>query len=244
MLKIAKYFNSLQYVVMCIVLFQVMLVIDTATLLYHSFPVLMHPALRLIASAFGSVTIEAFLLMISVNMYLLRHRFGQNALPITFGFFSAIMTLFFMEAFDTTATTIVICMRFFVALVFGLINYLLSEVFIKKWDEYQQTLTTCDQLQIDHDRLLENEEIMRKNAKDLEYELQALHTENVQLKSLNHDQLVSDHEQLLTAHDLLLTKHHQNMSLLQELEQLREHRNHCLQKHSRPKNTIPLKITQ
>lgn len=116
-----------------------MLIIDTATLLYTSFPPYMLEWTKIVASVVGSVTIEGFLLMISVNMYLLEKSYGKKTIPFIFGIFSTIMTLFFFETFNEY-DLVITSKKIFVSLIFGSINYLLSEVFVEKWKEYSDTL--------------------------------------------------------------------------------------------------------
>jgi cell division protein FtsB len=226
-----------------------MLVIETATLLYHSYPAIMHPNLKVIAAAFGSITIESFLLMICVNIYLLKNRFGEHGLPVVFGIFSTIMTLFFMDAFSPQATAVVVCMRVFVSVLFGLINYLLGEIFTKKYKEHQQEkihrdqlLTDNEQLLQNNEQLLQNKEHLEKRIQDLKYEKEVLHTENVQYKLQNHDQLVTDHDQLVSKHEQLLSNYDQLVSkhdqLLTEVHELKAHKENCIAKHSRPKTLV------
>ncbi|HTF80096.1 MAG TPA: hypothetical protein VL947_00170 [Cytophagales bacterium] len=135
MIQVAKYINSIQFVVICILCFQTMLVIDTATLLYTSFPDYMNTWAKAVAACVGSITIEAFLLMVSVNMYLMSGIYGKRFIPIMFGVISMVMTLFFMDTF-TYSDPVVTLKRVFISFIFGAINYLLSEIFVKKWQEH------------------------------------------------------------------------------------------------------------
>lgn len=136
MLKIATYINSLQFVVICIICIQVTLIIDTATLLNSSFPAQMSETAKAIASTAGAITLECFMLLISVNTHLFTSKSKQ--IPVFMGVSSTIMTLFFLETFTSTDAHI-ISKRVFVALLFGFINYMLGELFTKKWNEFKNS---------------------------------------------------------------------------------------------------------
>lgn len=178
MIKIARYLVSIDYVVWSILFFQGMLVIGTGYVLYTSFPVSMNDTLRLVSCSMGSISIEGFLLMVSVNMYLLSPTYGKKGIPLIFGLFSMIMTLFLLEAF-TTDDPIVTCKRVFMSLEFGLINYLLSEVFVKKWEEHvknEQLSTEMEMLKLVVDQQNSDLEGQQKEAQDLLRQIDELQT--------------------------------------------------------------------
>ena len=136
MLKIATYINSLQFVVICIICIQVTLIIDTATLLNSSFPAQMSETAKAIASTAGAITLECFMLLISVNTHLFTSK--TKLIPVFMGVSSTVMTLFFLETFTSTDVHVA-SKRIFVSLLFGFINYMLGELFTKKWNEFKNS---------------------------------------------------------------------------------------------------------
>lgn len=184
MVRIAKYFNSIDYVVVCVCLFQIMLIIDTATLLYTSFPVIMNEYAKITASCFGAVTIEAFLLMVSVNLYLFHGSYGIKSIPIIFGIFSMLMTLFFMDTF-TDSDLVVTYKRVFISFIFGTINYLLCEVFVKKWQEHNKN----EDLEINLNSTISDLETANEIIKDRNESLEELNNMNFELKKSIHEMI-------------------------------------------------------
>lgn len=197
MIKIGKYFNSVGIVIFFVGIYTIGLTEATATLLWDSFAH-MHPIPRIISSILMAAVIDGFMLVITVNMYLMKDRFGNHILPIVFGIFSTVMTLFFLEAFDVEQETITMCKKWFLSIVIGTINYLLNEIFIKKWEEHIAN-------ENEENRLLEENEKLKERMAELAKELEAfdhrvitLQSQVDHFRSLDYDGLMIKHHQLVT----------------------------------------------
>jgi len=220
MIKVARYLVSIDYVVWCILFFQGMLVIGTGYVLYTSFPMTMPMVLRLVSCSMGAITIEGFLLMVSVNMYLLSAAYGKRVIPLIFGLFSMIMTLFLLETF-TEGDLIVTCKKVFMSLEFGMINYLLSEVFVKKWEEYiknEELGKEMEMLKLVVEQQNSDLEAQQKEVQDLLRQIDRLQTGNY-AKGQEMERLMAEIEQLkeeLRIRDTKLTRKKDKVTLSQQ----------------------------
>lgn len=133
MIRIAKYITSIDYLVVCTLLWQVFKVVGTAFIIYMCLPVGIQFEYKIVAACLGSFVIESFLLVVSANNHLIG---GTVIIPILFGVFSTTMSLFVLDPFNES-DIIVTYKKFFLSLELGLIDYLMSYLFVKKWDEWK-----------------------------------------------------------------------------------------------------------
>lgn len=146
---IAKFLNSLEAILIPMLILLVAFIVDAGVLFYRVLPEYMNENLKLFASVMLGIAVAFPLLLTSVNSNLLKHKY-KVGFPEIFGFCSFFMTLLFFDVFSAETkpfnwylTTIFMC------LLLGLIDYLYADLFVKKYNQ----INNLEQQQLDYEKL-------------------------------------------------------------------------------------------
>lgn len=153
--KIANFITSVQSVTIAMILIIVAMVFDSQTLFIRALPADMMPWAKQITSWAMSIGFEVTVLLTTANANHIRKSIKYILALCTF-----VMTLFFFEAF--TQTDIVIQFRtVFVSALIAYVNFIYSELFVAKWNQY---LAQQDKYQQDEETIRDLEiELNKKN---------------------------------------------------------------------------------
>ena len=156
---IAKFLNSLEAILIPMLILLVAFVIDAGVLFHRILPEDMNKDLKLFAAIMLGIAVAFPLLLTSVNSELLRKKYNMG-FPEIFGFCSFFMTLLFFEVFSENIkffnwylTTCFMC------LLLGLIDYLYADLFVKKYNQIKETKNQ----QQDYQWLLQKNESISKD---------------------------------------------------------------------------------
>lgn len=97
-----------------------------------------------IASWVLSFGIESTVLIITCNV----KYFSSKGLPGFFAVCSGFIVLFFINAFDFTQAPIDLAIRWFIGLLVSGVNYVYSELFVKKFNEVQFTFNLLGEIEM------------------------------------------------------------------------------------------------
>ncbi len=146
---IAKFLNSLEAILIPMLILLIAFIVDAGVLFYRVLPKYMNENLKLFASIMLGIAVAFPLLLTSVNSNLLKQKY-KVGFPEIFGFCSFFMTLLFFDVFSAKTkpfnwylTTVFMC------LLLGLIDYLYADLFVKKYNQ----INNLEQQQLDYKNL-------------------------------------------------------------------------------------------
>ncbi|TPN86079.1 hypothetical protein [Aquimarina algicola] len=171
---IAKFLNSLEAILIPMLILLIAFVVDAGVLFYRVLPIDMNKDLKLFAAIMLGIAVAFPLLLTSVNSKLLKQKYNIG-FPEIFGFCSFFMTLLFFDVFSEQIksfnwylTTVFMC------LLLGLIDYLYAHLFVKKYNqinESERQKTHYLELQQEsvsiHQDLKKSNEVLEKYHKEL-----------------------------------------------------------------------------
>ncbi len=113
-------------------------------LYYQVFIKCMSPWQAEIASWVLSFGVETTVLVITCNVKF----FSSRQMPAFFAICSGFIVLFFIKAFDFNQSALDIAIRWFMGLLVSGVNFVYSELFVKKFQETQSTTNILDQIEV------------------------------------------------------------------------------------------------
>jgi len=134
--SIANTITSLGMVIFVLLMTVVAMIFVGHGLYYQVFVKCMSPWQAEIASWVLSCGVETTVLVITCNV----KYFGSRQLPTFFAICSGFIVLFFIDAFNTTQPSLDIAVRWFIGLLVCGLNYVYSELFVKKFNDEQQAI--------------------------------------------------------------------------------------------------------
>ena len=156
---IAKFLNSLEAILIPMLILLVAFIVDAGVLFHRVLPNYMDENLKMVASIMLGIAVAFPLLLTSVNSNLLKHKY-KVGFPEIFGFCSFFMTLLFFDVFSTETksfnwylTTVFMC------LLLGLIDYLYADLFVKKYNQ----IKNVEQQQLNYKKLKDENESLIKD---------------------------------------------------------------------------------
>ncbi len=155
---IAKFLNSLEAILIPMLILLVAFIVDAGVLFYRVLPEYMNENLKLFASIMLGIAVAFPLLLTSVNSNLLKHKY-KIGFPEIFGFCSFFMTLLFFDVFSADIKSFNWYLTsVFMCLLLGLIDYLYADLFVKKYNQ----IHNLEQQQIDYEKLKNKNESLVK----------------------------------------------------------------------------------
>ncbi len=157
--------------------------------------------------------VETTVLIVTCNT-----EFLNKKLPIFLAICSGIIVLFFIEAFDTTQSTLDLSMRWFVGGLVALLNFIYSELFYKKLldaNEKETATAKLQTLQAVHQKLEMEFESVKAQTEEAGNKIAALENELLELRTFKEIEI-----QKLTCPSCKLT--------FESVYKLNSHRNTCL----------------
>lgn len=116
-----------------------------------------------IASWVLSFGVETTVLIITCNVKF----FSSRQLPLFFAICSGFIVLFFINAFDFTQSALDIAIRWFIGLLVSGVNFVYSELFVKKFQETQTTTDLLCQIEILKSKNIECNDNLGNTKSDL-----------------------------------------------------------------------------
>lgn len=113
-------------------------------LYYQVFIKSMSPWQAEIASWVLSFGVETTVLVITCNV----KYFSSRKLPIFFAVCSGFIVMFFIKAFDFSQAPLDLVIRWFMGLLVSGVNYVYSELFVKKFNDMQSTTNLLGEIEI------------------------------------------------------------------------------------------------
>ncbi|MBL7839388.1 MAG: hypothetical protein JNJ75_04545 [Cyclobacteriaceae bacterium] len=130
-------------------------------LYYQVFIRCMLPWQAEIASWVLSFGVETTVLVITCNV----KYFGSRKLPLFFAICSGFIVLFFINAFDFSQSQLDLAIRWFMGLLVSGVNFVYSELFVKKFNDMQFTTNLLGELElIKHQSSESNQQLISTNA--------------------------------------------------------------------------------
>jgi hypothetical protein len=157
--------------------------------------------------------VETTVLIVTCNT-----EFLNKKLPIFLAICSGIIVLFFIEAFDTSQSTLDLSMRWFVGGLVALLNFIYSELFYKKLMDANANETATaklQNLQALHNQLKDGYEKVKAEEKETREVIVVLERELLELREFREKEL-----QKLTCPSCKVT--------FESVYKLTSHRNTCL----------------
>jgi len=134
--KIANLITSLGTVIFVLLMTVIAMIFVGHGLYYQVFLKNMAPWQADVAAWVLSFGVETTVLVITCNV----KYFSSRQLPVFFAICSGFIVLFFIQAFDLSQSSIDLSIRWFIGLLVAGVNYVYSELFVKKYgDEKYKT---------------------------------------------------------------------------------------------------------
>jgi hypothetical protein len=141
--QIANIITSLGTVIFVLLMTVVAMIFLGHGLYYQVFQKCMPSWQADVASWVLSFGVETTVLVITCNV----KYFSSRQLPIFFAICSGFIVLFFINAFDFAQPTLAIAIRWFIGLIVSALNFVYSELFVKKFSDVQFTADLLGQTQ-------------------------------------------------------------------------------------------------
>ncbi len=155
---IAKFLNSLEAILIPMLILLIAFIVDAGVLFYRVLPKDMNKDLKLFASIMLGIAVAFPLLLTSVNSNLLKHKY-KIGFPEIFGFCSFFMTLLFFDVFSAEIKSFNWYLTsVFMCLLLGLIDYLYADLFVKKYNQ----IKNLEQQLLDFQKLKDQNESLLK----------------------------------------------------------------------------------
>lgn len=133
--KIGQAITSLGAVIFVLIMVIIAMVFFSHTLFTQALPVTMASWEKMTAAWVMALGWELTVLVTTCNT---KH-LNKN-IPALMAICSGIILLFFVQAFDTTQTVLILCQRWFVGILIASINYIYADLFYAKWGERMQLI--------------------------------------------------------------------------------------------------------
>lgn len=138
----AEIITSLGTVIFVLLMTVIAMVFVGHGLYYQVFIECMSPWQAEIAAWVLSFGVETTVLVITCNV----KYFSSKQLPVFFAACSGFIVLFFINAFDFNQSTLDIAIRWFIGLLVSGVNFVYSELFVKKFQESQAAIDLRGQI--------------------------------------------------------------------------------------------------
>lgn len=142
--QIADVITSLGTVIFVLLMTVIAMIFVGHGLYYQVFIKVMSPWQSEIASWVLSFGVETTVLVITCNV----KYFGSRQLPVFFALCSGFIVLFFINAFDLSQPGLDIAVRWFMGLLVSGVNYVYSELFVKKFNDMQFTTNLLSEIEM------------------------------------------------------------------------------------------------
>lgn len=142
--QIADVITSLGTVIFVLLMTVIAMIFVGHGLYYQVFIKCMSPWQAEIAAWVLSFGVETTVLVITCNV----KYFSSRQLPAFFAICSGFIVLFFINAFDLTQSSLDISIRWFIGLLVVGVNYVYSELFVKKFQDAQSNIDLLSQIEI------------------------------------------------------------------------------------------------
>jgi len=142
-IQIADVITSLGMVVFVLLMTVIAMIFVGHGLYYQVFIKCMPPWQAEIASWVLSFGVETTVLVITCNV-----KYFNRQLPVFFALCSGFIVLFFINAFDFSQPGLSIAVRWFMGLLVSGLNYVYSELFVKKFNDMQFTTNLLGEIEI------------------------------------------------------------------------------------------------
>lgn len=162
--KIANFITSVRAITIAMILIIIAMVFDSQTLFIRALPADMMPWAKQVTSWAMSIGFEVTVLLTTANANHIRKSIKYILALCTF-----VMTLFFFEAFNQV-DVIIQFRTVFVSALIAYVNFIYSELFVAKWNQY---LAQQDRNQQDKETIkkLLQEGINLRNQCDANYSI-------------------------------------------------------------------------
>ena len=141
--QIADVITSLGMVIFVLLMTVIAMIFVGHGLYYQVFIKSMAPWQADVASWVLSFGVETTVLVITCNV----KYFSSRQLPAFFAICSGFIVLFFIKAFDTTQPPLDIAIRWFMGLLVSGVNFVYCELFVKKFQDTQNTIDLFGQIE-------------------------------------------------------------------------------------------------
>lgn len=141
--QIADVITSLGMVVFVLLMTVIAMIFVGHGLYYQVFIKCMSPWQAEIASWVLSFGVETTVLVITCNV-----KYFSRQLPVFFALCSGFIVLFFINAFDFSQPGLNIAVRWFMGLLVSGLNYVYSELFVKKFNDMQFTTNLLGEIEL------------------------------------------------------------------------------------------------
>lgn len=142
--QIADVITSLGTVIFVLLMTVIAMIFVGHGLYYQVFIKCMPPWQAEVASWVLSFGVETTVLVITCNV----KYFGSRQLPVFFALCSGFIVLFFINAFDFSQPGLDIAVRWFMGLLVSGLNYVYSELFVKKFNDMQFTTNLLGEIEM------------------------------------------------------------------------------------------------
>jgi hypothetical protein len=132
---IAKAITSLGSVIFVMLMVVAAMVFFSHTLFTQALPATMSPWEKTSAAWLMAFGWELTVLVTTCNVKHLHSR-----IPIIMAVCSGIILLYFVQAFDSSESALVISQRWFIGILIASINFIYAELFYKKWQEFKDSI--------------------------------------------------------------------------------------------------------
>lgn len=161
--QIADVITSLGTVIFVLLMTVIAMIFVGHGLYYQVFMRCMSPWQAEIASWVLSFGVETTVLVITCNV----KYFGSRHLPVFFALCSGFIVLFFINAFDLSQPGLDIAVRWFMGLLVSGVNYVYSELFVKKFNDMQFATSLLGQIETLKQQNDEYDQRLSKTASEL-----------------------------------------------------------------------------
>jgi hypothetical protein len=221
--NIGRAITSLAAVIFVMLMTITGMIFFSHTLFSQVFPAGMAEWERLVATWLMALGWEFTVLITTCNTRHINHH-----LPVVMAIASGIIVLFFIQAFDTTQTSLILAQRWFIGVLAATINYIYAELFYAKWKERQDSQELPARLAERERTLIEMRAEADRDINQLQSKLDQAHAEldDVRSKLEERGRSVVELERFKTKIDRDLTCPH--CKLVQESYGiLQAHKGHC-----------------
>lgn len=161
--QIADVITSLGTVIFVLLMTVIAMIFVGHGLYYKVFIKCMAPWQAEIASWVLSFGVETTVLVITCNV----RYFSNKQLPVFFALCSGFIVLFFINAFDFSQPGLDIAVRWFMGLLVSGLNYVYSELFVKKFNDMQFTTNLLGEIEVLKQQNAEYNQELSSNGEEL-----------------------------------------------------------------------------
>lgn len=162
--KIANLITSLGTVIFVLLMTVIAMIFVGHGLYYQVFLKNMAPWQADVAAWVLSFGVETTVLVITCNV----KYFSSRQLPVFFAICSGFIVLFFIQAFDMNQSAIDLAIRWFIGLLVAGVNYVYSELFVKKYNDEKYKTDLLGEIKILNQKNSESNLELESVKNDLE----------------------------------------------------------------------------